>query len=279
MSQKNFILIFNSIDKPLPSNFQMLPKISQSISQELIFNDDHKYQVQSKVSEEVFQEFYQYLIDGTEPEIHFDTIYELKQLSQEFEIQELKLNIENKKNQWREIEKNFQQQSTINSTQNDPNLDQKIEQIYQILNIQRQQIEDLTNQIQRQNVEHTSNKMEEERRFDSLKEHLERIIDENQRRENEINQKFNKIEDEVQSKNNQIESQNSIIQGQFNQIEELKNQLETLKNQIESMNDQNVRLQNNFIDHERDTNAQLETIRIQFETIRVQLEKCITKDI
>ena len=268
-------MVFNSIKKSLPSNFQMLLKISESIRQALVFNNDHKYQVQSKVSEEVFQEFYQYLIDGTEPEIHFDTIYELKQLSQEFEIQELKLNIENKKNQWREIEKFFQQQSTINSTQND----QKIEQICQFLNIQRQQIEDLTNQNQRQKIEHNSNKMEEERRFDSLKEHLERILDENQRRENEINQKFNKIEEEMQSKNNQIESQNSIIQDQLNQIEELKNQLKILKNQIESINYQNVRQQNNFIDHERDTNAQLETIRVQFETIRVQLEKYITKDI
>lgn len=89
MSQKNFILVFNSIDKPLPSQFHMLTKISQSINQKLIFNDDHKYQVQSNVSEEVFQEFYQYLIDGTEPEIHFDTIYELKQLSQELKFKSL----------------------------------------------------------------------------------------------------------------------------------------------------------------------------------------------
>lgn len=276
MSQKNFILIFNSIDKPLPSNFQMLPKISQSISQELIFNDDHKYQVQSKVSEEVFQEFYQYLLDGTEPEIHFDTIYEFKQLSQEFEIQELKLNIEKKKNQWREIEKFFQQQPTINSTQNDPNLDQTIAQIFQILDSQRQQIENLTKQIQSQKIEHDSNNMEEKRQFDFYKEHLKQIIDENQRRENEINQEFNKIEEKMQSKNNQIESQNSTIQ---NQIEDLTNKLEILKSQIELMNNQNSKQQKSFIDYEKDTKAQFETINNQFETIRNQFEKYITKDI
>lgn len=76
----------------------------------MIFRENHKYEVQSKISDEIFQQFLQYLINGTETEIYFDTIYELNQLSKEFQINELQEKIEKKRKQWREIENYFDQQ-------------------------------------------------------------------------------------------------------------------------------------------------------------------------
>lgn len=271
MSQNNFILVFNSIENQLPIQFQMSSKISPNIIQKLIFDKDHKYQVQSKVSEEVFQQFFQYLIDGIEPEIHFDTIYEFKQLSQEFEIQELKLNIENKKNQWRSIEQFFQQQSTINSTATTSDIssvNQQLEQIHTIHRAQSQQIDKLTNK----NIVYDSINKENETKINILNQQLQQITNENQQRESNIDNNFNRIDNEIQPIKEQIDIQNSTIQDQHNQIEELKNQIEILKNHIETINNQITMQQNNFDVHERDVNAKLETIQIQ-------LEKYISKDI
>lgn len=95
MSQ-SFTLVFNSKYYILPFKFKMLEQISTNIIQALTSNN-FKYQIQSNISEEVFQQFYQYLIDGTEPDINSDTIYELEQISQEFQIKELQVKIDEEK--------------------------------------------------------------------------------------------------------------------------------------------------------------------------------------
>lgn len=98
-------MIFNSKRYELPDQFKKSIEISRDIYQKLT-RSDYTYEVQSKVSEEVFEIFLQYLIDGSEIEIHLGTIYEPKQLGQEFQISELLQKIDLKKKLWREIKKN-----------------------------------------------------------------------------------------------------------------------------------------------------------------------------
>lgn len=125
----NSYLIFNSKEFDLPDQFIKLPYISRNIYRKLM-KGECKYEIQSKVSFEVFKQFRQYLIDGTIPEIHLDTIYEIKQLSEKFEIQELLSKINEKKEKWREFEKNMDESNATNRNNNTniPDLEQKIQQ-------------------------------------------------------------------------------------------------------------------------------------------------------
>lgn len=69
--------------------------ISTNISDSLIFNHDHSYQVESNARPEVFQSFVDYLVDDKMPDINIENINEFIELSEEFNV--LKEEIERKK--------------------------------------------------------------------------------------------------------------------------------------------------------------------------------------
>lgn len=288
MSQRNFILSFNSKDFALTSQFKMYGQISSSISQDLIFKEDHKYVVQSKVSNEVFQQFLQYLIDKTEPEIQFDTIYELKQLSDEFEIKELKELIEKKKQKWLEMEKFFEEQSTsahtstVTTTQEDPAIKQQLVQFYQIF---ESRIDNLSNEIQKFKVKLSSQNDEllkqiENQIQDSVNQQNEKIAEENQKIENEMNLKLQQIEDVIKSNEEKTDLQNS------SNIE-LQNGIEQLKNQPELINNKLVKQNEDIVNFEENINLQLEQIKQTIDKqqqelenkLKTQLQNYITKEI
>lgn len=81
-------MILNSKEYELSDQLKKSLDISKTIYLQLM-KGECKYEVKSKVSEDVFKAFVEYLIEGTDIEIHFDTIYELKQLGKEFAISDL----------------------------------------------------------------------------------------------------------------------------------------------------------------------------------------------
>ena len=93
-----FKLILNSKEYLIPSIFNQLPKISKFITDALIFNVDHRYEVQSKVSEEVFESFIKYLIEEEEPKIEINNYHEYLELKEEFNI--MKEIITKKEKEW-----------------------------------------------------------------------------------------------------------------------------------------------------------------------------------
>ena len=83
----------------------------------------------------------------TEPKIYFDTIYELEQISDEFEVN---------KQKWHQIEKFFDVQSTptqtptheLTTTQINPIITQQFDQISEVFENHRKFINGLTQDIQ-----------------------------------------------------------------------------------------------------------------------------------
>lgn len=100
MQNDSFKLILRSKSFTIPSVFKNLVNISQTISRSLIFNSNHEYQVESNVSDEVFQSFIEYLVNDRLPEIEIETFDEFLQLSEEFQI--LREFIEEKRGQFGE---------------------------------------------------------------------------------------------------------------------------------------------------------------------------------
>ena len=76
-------LILNSKEYLLPLKIMKIGKTADEIYRSLT-GDSHQYVVQSKVSEEVLNEFILYLTEGKITEVHIDNLFELKQLAQEF---------------------------------------------------------------------------------------------------------------------------------------------------------------------------------------------------
>lgn len=244
-------LIFNSKEYELPDQFKKLLDISKNIYRKLM-KGECKYEVKSKVSEEVFKSFVEYLIDGTDIEIHLDTIYELKQLAEEFEISELLKKIQTKKDKWREIEKVLEQQQYSSSEEEERkgkvSIEQKILQIYEIFDqlhetVQslkenyEKQVEELQQTIQSLTIEHEKQIAEQERRFETKIDeimnqfNIQRLND-NKKQEKSINEQFQKIEEKVDSNLNLIQKQDSEIQNHTNEFEMVKNQFSLVKDEI-----------------------------------------------
>lgn len=86
MEKEIFQLLLDSKTFNVPSIFKHMLDISPKIVNILIFNKNHQYQVESKVSENVFQSFLKYLINDDIPDIQIDNFNEYLQLSKEFKI-------------------------------------------------------------------------------------------------------------------------------------------------------------------------------------------------
>lgn len=71
----------------IPSQFKRMGDIPNSIYQ--ILKQGEPYDVSSKVSEELFQQFVDYLDKKIDIEIHIDNYIELSQLASEFTQEEL----------------------------------------------------------------------------------------------------------------------------------------------------------------------------------------------
>lgn len=102
MTEDKRRFILNSKTFEIPYQFQKMGVIDINILKQL--NENHEYHILSKVSENVFKDFIQYLINGRELDIHFDNIYELTLLSEEFNIQEMKENLDTIKSNYRSHE-------------------------------------------------------------------------------------------------------------------------------------------------------------------------------
>lgn len=202
--------------------YQLAVKIDQDICRQLN-RDTYKYEVQSKVSDEVFQIFLQYLVDGTEPKIHLDTIYELKQLAQEFQIVKLLQKITDKFNRWQELEKILENES--------PNTTQLIEQLNQVLKYQMHQIEELQRTV---NSLKADCKGEIDVLRNQITDECETLKIVNQSKEDDFNKTIKDFKDKIINIDDQLQEQNAKSQNNCNLIDALRNQIELINNQVEN---------------------------------------------
>ena len=79
-----FSIIFNSKSFQVPSDSHFLRKINPFIAQQL--NIEGHYEVISKVKENIFISFMNYLIDGIIPDLNTGNISEFEEISNEFEV-------------------------------------------------------------------------------------------------------------------------------------------------------------------------------------------------
>lgn len=102
MSVRYFNLLLESKPFTIPSRFNRLSDLPLEIYNILVFDSNHQYIIQSKVSEEVLKSFINYLVNEKTPDITDTNFFEYYQLNQEFNI--LNELIQSKKN---EFSKNF----------------------------------------------------------------------------------------------------------------------------------------------------------------------------
>lgn len=124
----SYYLILNSKEYELPERFKKVLDIPESLYNKLKENNK-KYTIQSNVSEEVFQTFLRYLIEGTLSEIHIDSFVQLNELAREFGIEELKTAIEKKKQKWIECEKILENLQSPTGTTSIELINQQIQEI------------------------------------------------------------------------------------------------------------------------------------------------------
>lgn len=83
-TQDTFKLILKSKEFDIPSAFRSVRNVKPEIFKTL--TDTHQYQVQSDVSEDVFQGFLDNWVKRTLPDINLDNIEQYEKLSKEFEL-------------------------------------------------------------------------------------------------------------------------------------------------------------------------------------------------
>ena len=82
-NQKYFKLILNSKIYQIPSDVVTTSNVDEKIYHTLIV--DEKYDVKSKVTDYVFQQFIDHWVDQKIPDINFDNIIQFDQLANEFD--------------------------------------------------------------------------------------------------------------------------------------------------------------------------------------------------
>lgn len=100
MQCDSFLFLLRRKTFKVPLIFKHLTDISENISKILITSQNHQYEIQSNVSDDVFQSFIEYLVYSKHPDIQIDNIHEYIELSTEFNI--LQDIIENKKKEFGE---------------------------------------------------------------------------------------------------------------------------------------------------------------------------------
>lgn len=89
--QYQFVL--NKKSFPMPFQFRHYNDISQNIISTLVNSPNHQYHVKTKVNEEIFQNFINYLIDDTIPHIDEDNFYYYYELCDEFNTNSASLDL------------------------------------------------------------------------------------------------------------------------------------------------------------------------------------------
>lgn len=207
-------LIYKS--KPYQIQDQIAHKISKNVHKKLM-KGECKYEIESRVSLEVLDMFIQYLVDGIEPEIHFDTIYEFQQLADEFEIQDLSEKVKQKREKFREMEKNAE-----------------------ISNSNIVAIKHLFESCIKLEKE-----LKEQKKYYEFE--IEKIREELMKEIASCDSKINKTSDEIYQKikessnysEERLNKQQSIEEEKSNQIEVCKSNLELLKQQLTKQDEDN----------------------------------------
>ena len=84
--EKAYSFFLNDKIIQIPRIYELFSQISSTIAKQLFYQD--KYYVHSKVKEETFQSFINFLLKGEHPTYHADNILEYVDLFQEFEIKQ-----------------------------------------------------------------------------------------------------------------------------------------------------------------------------------------------
>lgn len=269
MSKTNYTLFFNSQDQPLKLQFKKYNEISLNIIQQII-QPGRKYDVQSKVKDEIFAIFLKYLNDGTQPEIYFDNIYDFQQLADEFQILELQQRIKDKFQRYRDMEKALEQQALTsqNGNNNTPNSSQEINQIYTVLTQQQQRIDQLEQKVQSLEIDYNSQIQQQgaqikndyetyvDQQVNNLKNDIQTQLD-------DINLKIQRIENDLSAKDSQFQSQATINQDYESRINRLQNQVDQI-----STNDI-IKQKNDLNNLERNINVSIEQIKQAFLTKQI----------
>ena len=275
-------LIINSKEYQLPLPFKKLGEISSEIYRSLA-GDNHHYVVQSKVSEEVFDQFYLYLKEGNEPEVHIDNLFELQQLSVEFCTREIKEMIQKKTAKWREIETQHEQQGALSNFKEQEfetkiqDLEQKIQilqsneiEFERVIRLQSNEIGTLKSELRNQNISNQAKfeeiEINQANQIDTKIGDIQNTFTENiERMKNEIEQ----INEEISHKENQIQTQ-------INQIQEHSTSIERLENQMNSLQSQLSNTQERINQTEENTNSTIESVKLAIDEIK---QSYVSKDI
>ncbi|KAK8887431.1 hypothetical protein M9Y10_038475 [Tritrichomonas musculus] len=176
--QNAFQICSNSKVFTIPSLFKHLLDISPDISNSLVFGQNHYYCLKSKVNENVFQSFIDYLVDDKIPDIDVFNFNEFMQLSQEFNI--LIEFLEDKKKQLGEyliyingLLTNKNENSTFYEEQIAIKLDDYLEKFgEELFNIPIQSLYNIFNHPRRNLTQHNA-------AYDLIKQYLDKTKNEN----------------------------------------------------------------------------------------------------
>lgn len=265
-------LFLNSKEYTLPLIITNIGKTSYEIYQSLT-SDNHEYVVQSKVDEEVFNEFILYLTEDKTPEIHIDNIFGLQQLAIEFGTKDIIDAIKRKADKWREIETQLENQSAI-SNPKEQELEAKIHVLAQNMQLLHQDLEAFKAEIRNQNTSNQAEQSERERN-----------------QENQINMKFSEIQDaltqKIETTKNEIEEEiynikqkienieNQILE-QINQTNEHSTIINRLENQINSLQNELINNKTQMNQTEENINSTIEAIKLSIDEIK---KSYVTKDV
>lgn len=231
------------------------------------------YEIKSKVSYEVFKSFIDYLDKGTIPEIYMDNFYEYSLINQEFQLDYIKDLLNEKRKEFRRIEEIIKSHSNSN---NQIDVEQSIAQLYNIVALQKEQIEKLQRDLNSQKIENETNFNEMRTKIDRNE---ELMLQKNLFLENLINEKYEKLRDSIQEVNRNLNSNQSLSSTQERINQEYSNSIETLRNNFSSLNDLFTSHRDQVNELERDVNASLEKINQQLPQHQSLINNCITKAI
>lgn len=107
MEQITLKLIVRTKQYEIPFKFKKILDIKNDIYLQLLVDPNHKYSVNSSVSEDNFMLFIDYLVHGKKPIITISNYFDFFQLGQEFELTKLNEIIQSTKNSWDKCELNL----------------------------------------------------------------------------------------------------------------------------------------------------------------------------
>lgn len=274
MSQETCKLILNSKEKLLPLPFMKIGEISGDIFTSLS-RDNRQYVVQSKVSEEVLEEYILYLTKGKEPEVHIDNNFQYQQLAVEFGTQKISELIQAKISKWRQIEAQLEHQGTLSNSKEQEleekiqNLEQNLLSLHEILQQQlnqfKNEIEILKEDFRNQNI---TNLAELEKMETNQKNLLEKISEIQNVFTDNFETTNNEIKNDIENIKQDILNNDEKIQTQVNQVHEHSTSIERLENQMNSLQNELSNAIEQINQNETNSNSEFESIQLTIEEIK-----------